>query len=369
VVQSCIVNFLRLDVRSPSNARFRRLARQLQALADLEVEYEMVIEAICSSSSCTNAQDVGNSLYNQVTNDLRAVIEDGSLVSNLIASSSDISQILEAATASGDFSEVVIPILALLSDWYPDWRGGSNTCKNDGNAPYYMKVSGTFYESSLGACCERFYSWDLDTCAGDSGTVPSGYYPNWGGSSTKCMNTTNTMPEHMRRNPEQWLYDDIASCCDHYYHWAYTDCRIASGESNAISLATGKWYICQQDCPDEEGGGPCGGFGKSDTLYDSVEACCKDKLSWIPSATCQAQSTLLHVAGSSLWFVDWAIGKADTNSFNFSFGLFHLQCVKDCVVSSEPDCGGMAQKWDQLFTNSNDCCDRIWWTDRAGCTG
>ena len=104
---------------------------------DFVVEFQIIIEAICSSG-CTNADDVGETLYNQVTDGLRDAINDGSLVTALRDVSSDLSDLLESANAIGDFCPVVIPILSLLPDvnaWYPDWRGQSQTCKNDGEYP------------------------------------------------------------------------------------------------------------------------------------------------------------------------------------------------------------------------------------------
>lgn len=271
------------------------------------MEYEIVIVAICSSSDCSDTQKVANQLYKQVTGDLRAVIEDGSMVISLRATSSEISALLENASISGDFSEVVVPILALLSDWYPDWTHGSNTCLNDGNAPYYMKIFGHYYESSLDTCCEKHFSWDIYTCTGNSGTVPSGFYPNWSGSVMQCFNSTvtaDTLPDYMRINAEHWLFATIEACCDQHFNWSYNECVILSGGS-PYALAAEEWYVnhekqvCQQDCPEEDGGS-CGGLAKSwNTLYKSAIVCCQEKLSWIASSICEAKSTLTFAVGPS----------------------------------------------------------------------
>mmetsp|Transcript_8201 Transcript_8201/g.14313 ORF Transcript_8201/g.14313 Transcript_8201/m.14313 type:complete len:205 (-) Transcript_8201:518-1132(-) len=188
----------------------------------------------------------------------------------------------------------------LAKSWYPNLRGRHHTCLNDGNAPYYMRISATYYQSSLDACCERYFSWDIPTCTGGSGTPPGVFYPNYGGSETKCLNRTErveTMPNYMRRNLEKWLEDDIESCCGKYYKWAYSDCISLSGNI-PFAPATRKWYanqladICQQDCP-EEGGGSCGGFAKPwDALYETPTACCAEEISWIVSPACEARSTI-----------------------------------------------------------------------------
>jgi len=327
----------------------------------MKVEYRIVIEAICSSSDCSDAVTVANQLYEQVTGDLRVAIDNGSVVSSIQETSSVLATLLQDATASGDFSPVVIPILALLSKWYPDWRGASSVCLNDGKAPLYIKVFGTYYESSLDACCARFFSWDIYTCTGDSGTVPGGFYPAWDVTETKCSNSTETaedLPDYMRDSPGQWLDDDIESCCERHYNWAYSSCiSLSGGDSSAP--ATGNWYVnhekemCHQDCP-KEVGGPCGGLVKPwDTLYGTAAICCAEQLSWVASPTCESKSNLTIAVGTSYWYVDWALEK----------------CVKDCDDSSDANCGGLAERWDELYgSSSSECCDRIWYIERNECT-
>ena len=94
----------------------------------------------------------------------------------------------------------------------------SNKCLNDyDNAPTYMKIFGTYFESSLDACCNRYYSWDYHNCVGAAGVALVGYYPNWGSQEINCLNDTKKMPQYMQTDPEKWLYDDVESCCENYY--------------------------------------------------------------------------------------------------------------------------------------------------------
>lgn len=111
---------------SLQNSRRRKLSQQGQSSDDIIVEFIVWIETICGNTDCTDAQAVGNAIYNQVTGDIKQAIEDGTLIGS--------------ATATIDFCPVIIPIVAqLLPDfntaWYPDWGGQSRTCKNDGNYP------------------------------------------------------------------------------------------------------------------------------------------------------------------------------------------------------------------------------------------
>ena len=105
------------------------------------------------------------------------------------------------------------------------------------------------------------------------------------------------MPNYMRKNLEKWLEDDIESCCGKYYKWAYSDCISLSGNI-PFAPATHKWYanqpedICQQDCPEEDGGS-CGGLARPwDTLYENLTACCVEEIFWIVSPACEARLTI-----------------------------------------------------------------------------
>jgi len=355
--RSCECTILSINGVAQRN-RLRRLSRKLQS--SLVAEYKLVIKAICGVSDCSDAQEVASQVYKQVTGDLLDAIQDGTIVSSLQETSSTLATFLQGATVSGDFSEVVVPILTLLSNWYPNWIGGSNVCLNDSDEPTYMKIYGDYYESSLDACCERYFSWDIYTCNGNSETAPIGFYPNWGESETKCLNSTqtaSTIPDYVLQNPEQWLDNDIEACCEQHYNWAYSDCISFSGGSSP-STATGDWYvnhkdkICQRDCL-EEGGGSCGGLAKPwKTMYKSAATCCSEQLSWKRSSLCEAQSNLTAVVGTSEWYVDWSVEK----------------CAKDCDDSSDASCGGLAKRWDKLYGTSNDCCERIWYIERDECT-
>ena len=75
----------------------------------------------------------------------------------------------------------------------------------------------------------------------------TGFYPNWGSSLVKCLNATEELPpDYMRKNPEQWLHDDIDGCCEAYYHFDYDNCVEGTGGTLAAS-STGKWYVDHQE--------------------------------------------------------------------------------------------------------------------------
>lgn len=166
------------------------------------------------------------------------------------------------------------------------------------------------------------------------------------------------MPDYFRNNPERWFKTTVESCCEHYYNWDYNECITDSGGSTSTS-ATFKWYVnhheevCQQDCPEVASKASCGGLAKTwDQLYESVTACCEDRVSWIPSSSCESKSLGMSIVGTSLWYPDFVLEK----------------CVKDCEDSADPSCKGFAKSWDDLYSTSSECCDRLWWVDRSECS-
>ena len=126
--QSCTVNILSVDCK-----KGRRLLslRQLNT-SNLVVNYEILIQAICDTSDCSNAEAIGNALYKQVSDNIINTVKSGTLVDKLKASSSANASIFQSVTSTeSQFKPVFIPILASFV-WYPDWSGNSGKCLNDG---------------------------------------------------------------------------------------------------------------------------------------------------------------------------------------------------------------------------------------------
>jgi len=245
--ESCTVIINKHSDCQSSNESFQLLrslaSRHLQQ-TQFELEYEITIEQICSNGcSDDEVQSVANELYRQVTDELKEAIDDGSMIQDIqTMSSSEVANILATATITGDFSDLVLPLLTLLADYYPDWEGQSGKCLNDGKAPRYMKKNGGYFESSLQACCVRWYSWDFGSCMGDSNHV-QGFYPNWDSSIVKCLNATTVLPpQYMQSNPSHWLYDSAQDCCSRYYSWANNEC-IKNSDQTDFAVGSRKWYV------------------------------------------------------------------------------------------------------------------------------
>ena len=152
-----------------------------------------------------------------------------------------------AATAATPSKDIQRHTQAVVDGYYPSWNTGEHKCKNDGNAPNYMKTAGGYHESTLKKCCELYYHFDMHTCMGGSPTADvEGFYPAWGSDTNeiKCMSATNTLPPaYMLSNPTAWIDSDIETCCSRRYGWATAACISASleaaGSSTPVSsLAT-----------------------------------------------------------------------------------------------------------------------------------
>lgn len=282
--------------------RVRPSERRL-ATDSLEVAFNITVASYCQSGDCSGIQDIIDSVEAIV----KAKIAGTTIVADLVTA---YSSILASATAPQaiTYSKVIVPMLEDFLNWYPDWHGGTNACRNDGEYPFYMSRQGSYFRSTL------------------------------------------------------------KDCCEYYYGWAYNECLDLSG-GNAADLASNKFYAdygsesCVQDCPKDTSGKNCGGLveGNWVVTYESASACCKGKFWWIDENVCIGGSTQDQAAidaannGSGKYYVDW----------------YAVKCVKDCDKSTgDAECGGLAKTWDHpLFDSANACCSaRLAFIDRDECT-
>lgn len=166
--------------------------------------------------------------------------------------------------------------------YYPDWLG-DDTCKNDGAAPTYMvKNPNMWLQDTLSDCCTKNYGWKMRECM--KGSSSSGlYYPDWEGSNNGCINDGKE-PNYMAAKPDRWMHSTLATCCEKYYSYDLATCNGSSGSSGSrkwfMDWASMK---CVQDC---EGASPCVGLANSwDLKYDTKSECCKERM-WWDTPTC-----------------------------------------------------------------------------------
>jgi len=164
------------------------------------------------------------------------------------------------------------------SKYYADWLG--QQCVNDGRAPSYMVNNpSALLHDSLSDCCQKNFSWKINSCVGSITNGSGMYYPDWEGSVEGCLvdSGATLAPKYMQENPTAWMHDTLDACCAKYFTWNRGTCMGGAG--------TNKWYMdyigeekCVRDCLS---GSDCGGIAESwDQLFDSKFDCCKMKNSW-----------------------------------------------------------------------------------------
>jgi len=271
----------------------------------LEVLFNITVTSYCQQGDCSDVKGIIDSVEAVIKQNLDSAGTLAALPTAIQQVVSDLSSATISQTAT--LQKVVVPLLEDLLNWYPDWHGGTNTCRNDGEYPFYMSRHGSYFRSTL------------------------------------------------------------KDCCEYYYGWAFNEC-LGLGGGNTAELASNEFYAdydtesCVQDCPEGTAGKNCGGLveGNWVVLYSTASECCKGKFWWIEENVCIGESTqnqtAINVAnaGSGKYYVDWSVAK----------------CVKDCAKSStDAACGGLADKWDDLYSSASVCCStRLSYVDRDECT-
>ena len=156
--------------------------------------------------------------------------------------------------------------------FYPDWSGSNEGCANDGLEPYYMLGNfAYFFSNTREECCQKFYNWNYDSCAGVKPAATGDYYPDWSGSTTSTCLNDNKMPTYMRsKESKPWyLSTTLKSCCERFFSWDKVKCM------NSEVAGTNKYYVkydagtCVQDTD--------GSAKEWDELFDTKNECCQKK--------------------------------------------------------------------------------------------
>jgi hypothetical protein len=173
--------------------------------------------------------------------------------------------------------------------YYADWLDSDTCVNDGSAPTYMVQNPTMWLFESLSACCTKNYSWKMSECMnGGTAPAPapgSGlYYPDWAGANDGCLNDGNE-PEYMAKNPSQWMHSTLAACCEKNYGYDLNGCNGTSGTGSNkwyMNFSTGK---CVQDC---DGAAPCDGLANSwDIKYDTQSKCCQER-SWWDTASCEA---------------------------------------------------------------------------------
>ena len=119
------------------------------------IEYEILLEELCSSDHCYNAEDVANTLYDQVTTDMQQEIDSGVFELELEKTALSNQIVLDLEVDNPNFEELAVLVLALLSSWYPTWKDGSY-CENDGGERKWLFDFCTYPLRAATSCFTHF---------------------------------------------------------------------------------------------------------------------------------------------------------------------------------------------------------------------
>ena len=314
--------------------------RSLQS--ELVIEFELLLDLICANEECLDAQATANAVYSESTGSLKDALDDGSLITQITTDLPTTTSLLADAVLTANFSGVVVPLIGLLSLWYPAWESRETSCKNDGAMPFYMEQSPHWLELSKAKCCERYFSWAYADCVGQDQNI-SGFYPLWGGSEPKCE--TGNPPSYMLTDKDWWIPSTVEECCLRFF-WYDASCITNSGGVAPVdpteSMYYADWITDTNTCVND-GKAPL--YKKNNPslwMYDTLSECCKSNYAWGDKYNeCMASENPPVVES---WYVNWTT----------------QICVKNCIGSTP--CGGLAKSWDVLHPTKSLCCsEHLWW--------
>lgn len=167
--------------------------------------------------------------------------------------------------------------------YYPDWLGDDTCVNDGSAPDYMVNNPDMWLHDTLESCCSKNYSWKLAECnnggtAPSSGSGSGMYYPDWAGDNEGCLND-GAEPDYMVNNPTLWMFSTLDACCEKHYAYNLAGCTGASGSSGTNKFYM-DWNAskCVQDCV---GAAPCGGLAESwDAKFDTKSECCSEKMSW-----------------------------------------------------------------------------------------
>ncbi|KAL7482197.1 hypothetical protein ACHAW6_007888 [Cyclotella cf. meneghiniana] len=116
----------------------RRFLRLLEEVEGVDVEFEVIITEQCKDAACINSEDISAAVYEEVTSNLKAKVEDGSL-SAVIRDEADAEGVSELANATvkNDSLKASVPIVTVKkaqtiteNDDVPDDDTASSTYKS-----------------------------------------------------------------------------------------------------------------------------------------------------------------------------------------------------------------------------------------------
>eukprot|EP00956_Cyclotella_meneghiniana_P037575 scaffold140773_cov63-Cyclotella_meneghiniana.AAC.2 len=145
------VNIISINGVLVTGFSFRRLI--VRNLSEATVEYEILLEEICSNDGCSDADTAAQALYKQATDAMREAIDSGAFATAVIsdADSANVNALLEIAVASSDFSSVILNLVGLIFSESPSSEpSGTPSCTpSSAPTPLLASISSTLISSHL----------------------------------------------------------------------------------------------------------------------------------------------------------------------------------------------------------------------------
>jgi len=337
-------------------------SRSLQSQAVWDVRYQAFFVLACGTNGCASVADTDtvNAIIENVESSVRTALSSGNFALILSNNPKFVSAfgVVTCFVAWGAIKVNDSPTIDTSGGtnttannlFYPDWKGRTGICINDGNEPLYMKMFPKWwlYDSLEGCCDKYYYGWNKPKCMNDGG---SGL---WFVDSilekcvADCEEGAGGLCGGLAAPISDQLFGDPRSCCEAKLPWIFTDyCESESLGTNCYG-GTGKYYrgdeVCVKDCDTTSSDASCGGvvIGSWVRLYDSASACCAAEVEWVENELCVTRS---NVAAIDKYWPDQISGL----------------CVKDSVTPTQ-------DLSVQLFDTAEDCCAAsIWWIFEATC--
>jgi hypothetical protein len=76
------------------------------------------------------------------------------------------------------------------------------------------------------------------------------------------------------------MYTTLQACCESHYLWQLSTCL---GASAAAGTGSNEWYMdydlnkCVKDCV---GASPCGGLADGEITFSTQDKCCEERMWW-----------------------------------------------------------------------------------------
>ena len=104
----------------------------------------------------------------------------------------------------------------------------------------------------------------------------------------------------MKRNPSQWIYDNLEACCDRYYS-GYEKPMCMNGQGSGLWVVDWVGERRALDCAESTGGLCAGTVGGSVIKYSDPFSCCKTELPWVSPAFCEVSTLICCTARFTPW--------------------------------------------------------------------